>query len=100
MIGIFRLLERFLAIATQIKGPRETTSYQGGENISAGEARYASAIFPYTMYFLILHVLGFLAATIYVLVKLDESPFNWATIIFGLLMFYITLLVRKGIIKK
>ena len=95
-LGIFKFLEKFLSLATGIKGQRHTGGYQGGEAIDLNERRYGSEIFPYTMFFMILHVVGFIAATLFIIVKIDEDPINWASMVFGALILYTTLLIAKG----
>ncbi len=99
MLLLFWIIEKFLSLATGIKEGRVAEVYQGGEDVEVKESRYASRMFPYTIYFLILHVIGFISATIFVLVKSGINPFNWATGFFTLVMLYTILMIRSEVLQ-
>ncbi|MCY3411245.1 MAG: hypothetical protein INQ03_06350 [Candidatus Heimdallarchaeota archaeon] len=96
MLLLFKAIEKFLSLYTGIKTERVSEGYQGGERMPVTESRYATTIFPISMLYLVLHVLGFIAATIYVLVAANVSPLNWTTLFFGILMLYTIILIRRG----
>lgn len=92
---IFYLLEAFLNVGSNVQQDRKSNLYQGGEIIGAKDRRYANTIFFYVLFFLILHVLGFLWATTYSLNQVGEELLNWTTFGFGVLTTYIILMIRS-----
>jgi len=96
---LFWVIEKFLSLTTKITSSREMPIYQGGEDVDIKESRYASKIFPFTTYFLILHVVGFISATIFVLIEAGYDPINWTTVFFSLSTVYTVLVLRMGMVK-
>ncbi len=47
---VFWTIEKFLSLATGVKEGREAIVYQGGEDVEVKESRYASRMFPYTIW--------------------------------------------------
>lgn len=91
------LLGKYLSdVFVPEKKERETGLYQGGESIRSKIHRYRAENFSITMFFMILHVIGFMGATIFVLTKNMVDPINWTTIGFGGILFYTVYLVKKS----
>ncbi len=90
------ILGKYLAQVYAPKGERETGLYQGGESIKSRVRRYRAENFSLTMFFMILHVIGFFGATIFVLANLGQDTISWTTIGFGSLLFYTIFLVKKS----
>ncbi|MHA2276467.1 MAG: hypothetical protein ACXAC2_11895 [Candidatus Kariarchaeaceae archaeon] len=91
---ILYILERFLNVGSQVQQNRKSNLYQGGEIINAKDRRYATTIFFYVLFFLILHVIGFLWATTFSLNLMNEDMLNSTTLGFGVLTSYIILMIR------
>lgn len=97
ILVIITLLGKYLSdVFVPEKKERETGLYQGGESIRSKIHRYRAENFSITMFFMILHVIGFMGATIFVLTKTQVNPINWTTIGFGGLLFYTIYLVKKS----
>lgn len=93
---ILYYLERQLTTVFAPHKERETGLYQGGERIEATEQKYRAEDFNLTLYFMILHIIGFFASTLYILNQSGINPISWTTIGFGAIIFYTILLVRKS----
>ena len=94
ILGIYLLEVKLSKVLTQTPS-RYSKLYQGGELLQPKPRRYGISAFNRSIYFLILHVLGFFCATFYVLVYYGYRPLNWATILFFVIIFYTSLLVRR-----
>ena len=89
-MGLLYLLERWL-----MQSPKRTTNiYQGGELLANAEVKYETQLFYLAFIFLILHVIAFLTATIYVLEKIHLNVINWSTAVFLLLVIFFQFTVR------
>lgn len=95
-ISVLKLLQSYLVKVFAPHDHEKTDLYQGGEQIPVKEVRYSSETYVLTTFFLILHVMGFFGATIYVLAINGFNPFNWTTIIFGAIVLYSILLIRAA----
>ncbi|MHA2251036.1 MAG: hypothetical protein ACXAD7_11780 [Candidatus Kariarchaeaceae archaeon] len=94
---IINLLGKYLSdVFVPETKERATGLYQGGESIKSKIHRYRAENFSLTMFFMILHVIGFMGATIFVLTQTEVDPINWTTIGFGGLLFYTIYLVKKS----
>jgi hypothetical protein len=97
---LIKVLQNYLGQAFVNDGTRHTSLYQGGEELATKEIRYSSETYVLTTFFLILHVMGFFSATIYILAARGESALNWATLIYVLLMTYTILLIKGATRRK
>lgn len=73
---------------------RVTNVYQGGEILANPELKYESELFYLAFIFLILHVIAFLSATMYILEKIGESIINWSTVTFLFLVVFFHFTVK------
>ena len=95
LIAAINLLGSYLAqVFVPDSKERRDSPYQGGETITSEIRKYRAENFNLTLFFLILHVIGFMGATIFVLATIDKSPLNYVTIGFGSMIFYTIILVR------
>ncbi len=92
ILFIFKLVERWLIDVFVPHKTRSDGLYQGGESIKSKIRRYRAEFFDFSLYFLILHTVGFLGATVFVLAQ----PLNFTTFVFGIIIFYTTILVGKS----
>ncbi len=95
VLFIVYLLELKLSKVLTQTPSRYSKLYQGGELLQPKARRYGISAFNRSIYFLILHVLGFFCATFYVLGYYGYKPLNWTTASFFIIIFYTTLLVRR-----
>jgi hypothetical protein len=95
LIAAINLLGSYLAdVFVSESKERSDALYQGGESITSEIRKYRAENFNLALFFLILHVIGFMGATIYVLATIDHSPLNYVTVGFGIIIFYAVILVR------
>ena len=84
---------------TQVFGVSEDTTtnlYQGGETIRTQERGYQLEKYPVSIFFLLLHVIGFFTATIYVLPLRGYNPLNGMSLIFGAIIIYTVIVIKQG----
>ena len=97
VLVVIRLLGSYLSdVFVKDAKTRDDELFQGGETISSKILKYRAENFELTLFFLILHVIGFMGATLYVLVNMNRSPLNVITLCFGGLLFYIIFLLRNS----
>lgn len=95
ILAVINLLGSYLAdVFVSESKERRDALYQGGETITSEIRKYRAENFNLTLFFLILHVIGFMGATIFILATIDVSPINYVTIGFGIIIFYTVILVR------
>lgn len=95
VLGALTILERYLRTVFAPHDSRVTPLYQGGESIETRERGYEMDSINLTMYFMILHVVGFFGASLYILDLSGINPFNWVSLGFGAIIFYTVLFISR-----
>lgn len=96
MYVILMVIEKEVASTLIAKHGRISDLYQGGELVEPIERRYRLADFDLNIYFMILHVIGFFGASLFILIKYQYEPLSWLTISFGGLILYTILIIRQA----
>ena len=99
-IALFLVLVYFIEYNfTQVLVPhkeRISDLYQGGETIKTKVRRYRTEEFNLSLFYRILHVIGFMGATIFILSSLGKDVINYTTMGFGIILFYTIILVKAS----
>ena len=89
------LIGNYLSKHFSPQGERITSIYQGGEKLPPTENRYETESYYFTFYFMILHVIGFIIATMMILPKLGINTLNFATAWFWFFSIYTIYMIKK-----
>lgn len=95
LLIVLEILGFYIAKVFSVSEDIQSGMYQGGELLRAGERGYRSKVFDLPVYFLILHVIGFFTATLYILPNEGFNFLNWTVILFGIVITYTVFLIRQ-----
>lgn len=100
ILVVIKILEAYLVPVFAPHKERQDKLYQGGEAILSRIRKYRAEDYDLTIFFLILHVIGFLGASLYILNSFGQNPINWVTIAFGAIIFYTIIVVERAIRQR